>query len=45
VPGGKPPITFNIGSAAWGTFRFARTCPAWSITATWERLRCTSIPT
>jgi hypothetical protein len=27
-----------------GTFRFARTCPPWPITATWERLRCTSIP-
>jgi len=45
VPGGKPPITFRIGSAPLGTFRFARTCPSWSITATCERLRCTSIPT
>jgi len=45
VPGGRPPITFRIGSTPLGTLRFASTSPAASMTATWERLRCTSIPT
>jgi hypothetical protein len=45
VPGGKPPITPRMASAPLGTFRFASTSPSASITATWERLRCTSIPT
>jgi hypothetical protein len=45
VPGGKPPITFKIGSTPLGTFRLVSTFPDWPATATWERLRCTSIPT
>ena len=35
----------QIGCTPLGTFRFDRTCPAWSIGATCERLGCTSIPT
>jgi hypothetical protein len=42
---GKPPITLRIGSVPLGTFRFASTSPDSLTTATWERLRCTSIPT
>ncbi len=45
VPGGKLPITFRIGSTPLGTLRLAITLPLASMTATWDRLRCTSIPT
>jgi len=45
VLAGKPPITFKIGSAPLGTFWLASTSPSASMTATWDRLRCTSIPT
>jgi hypothetical protein len=44
VPAGRPPITPRIGSIPLGTLRFASTSPSASMTATWERLRCTSIP-
>ena len=45
VPGGSPPITFTIGSTPFGTLRLTSTSPLASMTASWERLRCTSIPT
>jgi hypothetical protein len=45
VPGGSPPITSKIGSTPFGTLRLTSTSPMASMTATWERLRCTSIPT
>jgi hypothetical protein len=45
VPGGSPPVTFKIGSTPLGTLRLASTSPSAPMTATWERLRCTSIPT
>jgi len=45
VPGGSPPITSKIGSTPLGTLRLTSTSPMASMTATWERLRCTSMPT
>src|SRR6266568_5186438 len=45
VPAGRPPITDRIGLAPFGTLRLASTSPPSLITATWERLRWTSIPT
>jgi hypothetical protein len=45
VPGGRPPITDRIGVTPLFTLRLASTLPSWSMIATWERLRWTSIPT
>jgi hypothetical protein len=45
VPAGSPPITDKIGATPLVTFRLTSTWPSPLITATWERLRCTSIPT
>ena len=45
VPGGKPPSSPSIGAEPLTTFRFSCTRPSSPATATWERLRCTSIPT
>jgi hypothetical protein len=45
VPAGRPPITDKTGFTPFGTLRLASTSPPSLITATWERLRWTSIPT
>jgi hypothetical protein len=45
VPAGSPPIRLRIGSTPLGTLRLVSTSPDELTTATWERLRCTSIPT
>jgi hypothetical protein len=45
VPGGRSPISRSIGSEPFTTFLFSCTWPSPATTATWERLRCTSMPT
>jgi hypothetical protein len=45
VPAGSPPISRSIGAEPFTTFRFSCTFPSSVTTATWDRSRCTSIPT
>jgi len=45
VPAGRSPISLSIGSEPFTTFRLSWTFPSSATTATWDRLRCTSIPT
>ena len=45
LPAASRRSPFKIGSVPLGTFRLASTSPPVSTTATWDRLRCTSIPT
>jgi hypothetical protein len=45
VPAGRSPISRSIGSEPLTTFLLSSTVPSSVTTATWERLRCTSIPT
>ena len=45
VPEGRSPISRRIGSEPLTTFLFSCTCPSSVTTATWDRLRCTSMPT
>jgi len=44
VPAGRSPINRSIGSDPLTTFLFSCTVPSSVTTATWERLRCTSMP-
>ncbi len=44
-PADRPPVIDRTGLTPLGTLRLTRTLPPSSITATWERLRWTSIPT
>jgi hypothetical protein len=45
VPDGRSPISRKIGSVPFTVFLFSCTVPSSVTTATWERLRCTSMPT
>jgi hypothetical protein len=45
VPVGRSPISRSIGSDPFTTFLLTCTFPSSVTTATWERLRCTSMPT
>jgi hypothetical protein len=45
VPAGRSPISRKIGSSPFTVFLFSTTVPSSATTTTWDRLRCTSIPT
>jgi hypothetical protein len=45
VPDGRSPINRRIGAVPFTVFLFSCTAPPSVTTATWDRLRCTSMPT